>query len=149
MMLDGALGGAISRSFRTAMVVVVLGLSAFGPGCRKSDSAADLKERAQTYWGLKQSKGWEEVYDRYLDPNAKEKVTKAAFLKRRLLAFDILTYEISNVQETGDTATVEVTNTNNFPLKAPDGELKFIKKQVTTKDSWVRRDGVWYVVLTE
>ena len=27
-----------------------------------------LKDRAATYWGLKQSKGWPEVYDSYLDP---------------------------------------------------------------------------------
>jgi hypothetical protein len=118
-------------------------------GCQKADPVALLKERATTYWGLKQSKGWAEVYDQYLDPEAKKTLTKEAFLKRRWLAFDILSYQISNVQEEGDKATVAVDNEVNFPLKTPEGELKFIKKQVNTKDEWVRRDGIWYVVLTE
>lgn len=130
------------------MLGVAVAIGAIG-GCQGGGASNSLKDRAQTYWGLKQSKGWEEVYDKYLDPDAKEKVTKAAFLKRRLLAFDILSYEISNVQETDDKATVEVNNTVDFPLKTPEGELKLIRKQVTTKDNWVRHDGNWYVVLSE
>jgi hypothetical protein len=127
--------------------VLVVALTA--GGCQKSDPVAGLADRVGTYWGLKQSKKWEEVYDHYLDPAKKEALKKEAFLKRRWLAFDILKYEISGVQEEGDKATVSVDNEVNFPLKTPDGELKFIKKAVTTKDTWVRRDGVWYVELTE
>lgn len=130
-------------------VVALCGLALLAAGCQSGTPVASLKDRAATYWGLKQSKGWEEVYDKYLDPEAKKTVTREAFLKRRWLAFDILSYEISDVQETGDKATVAVTNEVNFPLKTPQGELQFIKKQVTTKDPWVKRDGTWYVVLTE
>jgi hypothetical protein len=118
-------------------------------GCQKADPVASLKDRASTYWGLKQSKGWAEVYDQYLDPEAKKTVTRDAFLKRRWLAFDILSYQISDVQEEGDKATVAVDNEVNFPLKTPQGDLQFIKKQVNTKDQWVLREGRWYVVLTE
>lgn len=118
-------------------------------GCQKPDPVAALKDRVSKYWGLKQSKGWAEVYDGYLDPEAKKSVTREAFLKRRWLAFDILSYQISDVQEEGDKATVAVDNEVNFPLKTPQGELTFIKKQVNTKDPWVRRDGQWYVILTE
>jgi hypothetical protein len=136
---------------RTSVVVLgfVLLAAALVGGCRKADPVAALKERASTYWGLKQSKGWPEVYDSYLDPDAKKTVTREAFLRRRWLAFDILSYEINDVHEEGDKATVTVSNEVNFPLKTPQGELTFIKKQVTTKDEWVRRDGSWYVVLTE
>ena len=70
-------------------------------------------------------------------------------MKRRWLAFDILSYQISDVKEEGDKATVAVDNEVNFPLKTPQGELTFIKKQVNTKDQWVRRDGQWYVIQTE
>lgn len=126
-----------------ALVVLVSG------GCQKADPIATLKDRASTYWGLKQSKGWEEVYDKYLDPEVKTHLTKDAFLKRRALAFDILSYQISDVQEAGDKATVMATNEVNFPLKTPQGELMFIKKQVTTKDEWVHRADGWYVVLGE
>jgi hypothetical protein len=144
----GVSGTVGTKAFVAVVAVVMLAAAVVG-GCQKADPAAALKDRVTTYWGLKQSKGWEEVYDKYLDPAAKTALTKEAFLKRRWLAFDILSYEISEVKEEGDKATVTVANEVNFPLKAPDGELKFIKKAVTTKDTWVRRDGVWYVELTE
>lgn len=127
------------------VVAVLLGV----PGCHKADPQAALKERVSTYWGLKQAKNWPEVYDKYVDPDAKTTVSRDAFLKRRWLAYDILSYEIADVHEEGDKATVAVNNDVNFPLKTPEGDLRLIKKQVTTKDQWVLRDGSWYVVLTE
>jgi hypothetical protein len=136
------------RAGAACVVAACLAL-AVAPGCQKADTGASLKERAGTYWGLKQAKKWDEVYDKYLDPEAKKTVTKDAFLKRRWLAFDILSYEISDIQENGDKATVTVKNEANIPLKTPQGELQFIKKQMDTKDQWVRHDGAWYVVLTE
>jgi hypothetical protein len=139
-----------ANGLRWGGIAALACLAIIGAGCHGGAAApSSLKERAAAYWGLKQSKGWDEVYDKYLDPDAKKTVTKEAFLKRRWLAFDILSYEISEIQETGDKATVAVTNEVNFPLKTPQGELQFIKKQVTTKDPWVKREGVWYVVLTE
>ena len=130
-------------------MLAVVALAANVAACRKADPVASLKERATTYWGLKQSKSWPEVYDGYLDPTAKQNVTRDAFLKRRWLAFDILSYQIANVQQDGDKATVTVDNEVNVPLKTPAGDLTFIKKQMTTKDQWVQRDGRWYVVLSE
>ena len=138
--------GRGSRWIAAGIALVLVGAVV---GCQKSDSAADIKERVAAYWALKQSKTWPEVYEKYVDPEAKKSLTQEAFLKRRFLAFDILSYEISNVQENGDKAIVAVDNEANIPLKAPDGELKFLKKKVTTKDEWVRRNGTWYVVLTE
>ncbi|MCC6847257.1 MAG: hypothetical protein IT294_02060 [Deltaproteobacteria bacterium] len=147
--------GWVETTGRTAAFAGILGvalvaaLGAVG-GCQKADPAAPLKERAAAYWGLKQSKAWPEVYDKYVDPEAKKSLSREAFLKRRFLAFDILSYEISDVKQEGeDKGAVAVTNEVNFPLKTPEGELTFIKKRVTTTDQWVRRDGVWYVVMTE
>lgn len=134
------------------MVLVVLGLAVlalYPSGCQKDDSATALKNRAAKYWELKQLKGWEEVYDQYLDPTVRSRLTKQAFLKKRRRAFDTLSYEISEVQETNDTGAVAVTNEVNFPLKTPAGELRLIKKRITTKDQWVRREGTWYVELGE
>jgi len=140
----------IRRTVCGLVAVLVLALATGGlVGCQKSDPVAGLKDRVSTYWGLKQTKSWGEVYEKYLDPEARTTVAKEAFLKRRFLAFDILSYEISDVKEEGDKATVTVNNEANIPLKTPQGELTFIKKQVTTKDEWVRRDGNWYVILTE
>jgi hypothetical protein len=118
-------------------------------GCRRADPVQELKDRVTKYWQLKQSKSWPEVYDQYVDPNVKGQLTKDAFLKRRFLAFDIFSFEVADIKQEGDKATVSVTNEVNFPLKEPSGQMQFIKKQVTTNDSWVRRDGAWYIELKE
>lgn len=147
---------AIGRSRAAVMgpvgllgAAIFLSLALATAGCQRTDSGPSLKDRVAKYWQLKQSKGWPEVYDQYLDPNVKSQLTKEAFLKRRFLAFDILSFEIADVKEEGDKAAVAVSNEVNFPLKAPSGEMQFIKKQVTTNDTWVRRDGAWYVELKE
>jgi len=129
-------------------VLVTLGALAL-VACHPGSSGASLKDRAAKYWELKQAKRWEDVYDGYLDPEAKKKLTREAFLKRRLLAFDILSYEIGSIDDTGDSVVVSVANEVNFPLRSPTGEVQLIKKQVTTSETWVRRDGAWYVQLTE
>lgn len=120
-------------------------------GCRQqqAESTATLSDRVAKYWALKQSKGWDEVYDQYLDPKAKETVKKEAFLGRRRLAFDILSFRVTEPKEEGDTAKVAVENEVNFPIKSPTGEMQLIKKQVTTTETWVRRDGAWYIQLEE
>ena len=130
-------------------VPALLVLMLVAAGCQSADSAHGLKDRVTKYWQLKQSKSWPEVYDQYVDPNVKSQLTKEAFLKRRFLAFDVLSFEVAQIKEEGDKAAVAVTNEVNFPLKAPSGEMQFIKKQVTTNDSWVRRDGKWYIELKE
>lgn len=120
-------------------------------GCQQqqAESRATLSDRVAKYWTLKQSKGWDEVYDQYLDPKARETVKKEAFLGRRRLAFDILSFRTTEAKEEGDTAKVAVENEVNFPIKSPTGEMQLIKKQVTTTETWVRRDGTWYIQLEE
>lgn len=128
--------------------LVVLALLA---GCQQqpAESKAPLDARVTKYWSLKQSKGWDEVYDQFLDPKAKEGIKKEAFLGRRRLAFDILSFRVADSKEEGDTAKVAVENEVNFPIKSPAGEMQLIKKQVTTTETWVRRDGAWYIQLEE
>lgn len=128
-------------------VVSLVFLALVTSGCQKSEGGGALKDRAAKYWELRQSKAWEQIYDGYLDPAAKSRLTKEAFLKRRLLAYDILSYEISEIKEANDAATVAVSNEANIPLREPAGAIRLIKKRVMTEDAWVRRDGVWYVEL--
>lgn len=119
-------------------------------GCQQQvESKATLSERVEKYWALKQSRGWEEVYDGFLDPQAKEALKKEPFLGKRKLSYDILGFRVAEAKEEGDTAKVAVENEVNFPIRAPTGEMKLIKKQVTTTETWVRRDGGWYVQLGE
>jgi hypothetical protein len=128
--------------------LVVLALLA---GCQQqqAESKAPLDARVAKYWALKQSKGWEEVYEQYVDPQAKETLKKDAFLGKRRLSFDVLSFRVTEAKEEGDTAKVAVENEVNFPIKSPAGEMQLIKKQVTTTETWVRRDGAWYIQLDE
>jgi hypothetical protein len=128
---------------------VALALASLALCCRARDAKAPLLERAQAYWELKQSKRWEEVYDAYLDPELKNGLPREGFLKKRLLAFDILSFAITEAREEGDEGTVVVTNEVDLPVRGAGGSVRIVKKTVTTTDSWARRDGMWYVRLSE
>jgi hypothetical protein len=65
-----------------------------------------------------------------------------------MLAFDILSYTISEVGEDGEEATVSVTNDANIPVPAGQEQLRMVRRTVVTSDTWVRRDGIWYVSLS-
>jgi hypothetical protein len=126
-----------------AAAVVVLA------GCKHSGSSATLAERADEYWRLKQAKRWEEVYDGYLDPALKGTLSKEAFLKKRLLAFDLLSYTITEAMENGEEGIVRAKADANIPLRMPGGKVQITRKEIPVEDPWVRHDGVWYVRLTE
>jgi hypothetical protein len=116
--------------------------------CQRGSNAT-LGERAGKYWRLKQEKRWEEVYDGYLDPALKGGLPKDAFLKKRLLAFDIVTFTITDSIENGDQGTVHVTMDANLPLLGIGGKVQMHRKELTVEDSWVRHDGTWYIRLSE
>lgn len=140
------MSGAGSAGVLAGALVVLAVLT----GCQqKVESKAALPERVEKYWALKQSKGWDEVYDSYVDPKAKETLAKGAFLNRRRLAFDILSFRVTEATESGDAAKVAIENEVNFPIRSPAGEIQLIKKQVTTTETWVRREGSWYIQLDQ
>jgi len=127
-----------------ALVVVLWAALA---GCNRSGSTATLGERVERFWELKQAKRWEEVYQGYLDPALRERISRSAFLDQRKLAFDVLSFTVTEVREDGDQAVVVVTSESNIPAPAGRGKLRMLRQTVTTEDKWVRRDGVWYVDL--
>jgi hypothetical protein len=136
-----------------ASVLVMLGAAAAViaqiSACHHGSSAT-LAERAKHYWELKQQKRWEEAYDGYLDPTIKTSLTKDAFLKKRQLAFDILNFTIAGTTENGNAATVHVQAEANIPLRLPGQEKVEIRKDtIESEEPWVRRDGTWYVHITE
>jgi hypothetical protein len=130
---------------RSALLLVAAVLVAGLGSCQRAETRATFTERVAKYWELKQSKAWEEIYDGFVDPASKEAVPKEVFLKKRALAFDILTYEVGQLPEEADKVVVSVENEVNFPLRSPDGEMRLIKKRVTTTETWVHREGAWFV----
>ena len=129
-------------------VTLLAVLGGFAVACSPGEATQTLSERVDRYWELKQAKRWDEVYDLFLDPQAKQKLTREAFLRRRVLAFDILGYEISDLGEDGEEATVSVTNDAHIPVPAGREQRRMVRRTVVTTDTWVRRDGVWYVSLS-
>ncbi len=117
-------------------------------GCHRSGSAT-LSERATEFWRLKQQRRWEEVYDGYLDPAIKSTLTKDAFVKKRLISFDILNFDIADSTDNGNEATVTVKAKIRLLLRGPRGKPQPREQEVTLRDSWVKRDGTWYVVWSE
>ena len=131
-----------------AIAIVAAGVGLQSAGCQRAKTAT-LTERASTYWQLKQQKRWEEVYDAYLDPAVKETLSKDAFLKKRLLAFDVVNFTITDEKEDGDHATVHVKMDANLPLRGIGGKVQMRRQEMTSDESWVRRDGTWYIHLSE
>jgi hypothetical protein len=123
---------------------VVLQLAA----CQRGSNAT-LTERASKYGQLTQQKRWEEVYDGYLDPALKDALTKDTFLKKRLLAFDIVAFTITDAVENGDEGTVHVKSDANIPLRGIGGKVQMRRQDLDSEESWVRRDGTWYIRLSE
>jgi hypothetical protein len=117
-------------------------------GCHGGANAT-LSERASKYWQLKQQKRWEEVYDGYLDPALKGTLPKDAFLKKRLLAFDVVSFTVTSAEENGDQGTVHVKMDANLPLRGIGGKVLMRRQEITSDESWVRRDGTWYIHLSE
>ena len=128
--------------------VVVVGAVLQLIGCQRTINAP-LTERVSKYWELKQQKRWEEVYDGYLDPALKGALTKDAFLKKRLLAFDVVNFTIVEASENGDQGSVRVKMDANLPLRGIGGKVQMRRQEMTSEEAWVKRDGTWYIHLTE
>jgi hypothetical protein len=132
----------LGRSVAVATIVLQL------VACQRGANAT-LTERASKYWQLKQQKRWEEVYDGYLDPALKSTLAKDAFLKKRLLAFDIVNFTITDATENGDQGTVHVKMDANLPLRGIGGKVQMRRQELTSEESWVKHDGTWYIHLSE
>jgi hypothetical protein len=124
-------------------------LVAIALGCSQGDTRGPLEERAKQYLDLKQRKQWEEVYDGYLDPKLKGSLSRDAFLRRRQLSFDVLSHTVTGVKENGDEGDVTVSGEANFPARQPGGKVRIIQRPFTVTDHWIKRDGAWYIVLSE
>ena len=131
------------------MLAAAVGVMLLAGCSQQRGSGATLKERANEYWELKQTKRWEAVYDGYLDPALKKSLTKDAFLKKRLLAFDVLSYTITDANENGDEGKVRAQGEANIPLRGIGGAVQMRRETITVEDPWVKRDGTWYIRLSE
>ncbi len=135
----------------TLALAALLGVAATATGCQaaqENDAAGDLQARAQQYLELKQKRDWAAIYDGFLDPELRKTLPKEAFLKRRSMAFDVLSYTLVSTKEEGETGKVVVKLDAMIPVLNPRGGTTVLRKEVSEPQKWVVRDGRWYIQLT-
>ncbi|MEJ5365508.1 MAG: hypothetical protein WHS86_10425 [Desulfosoma sp.] len=104
-----------------------------------------LRQRAEAYWTAQKSKNWKEVRT-YVDPEIVGTLDK--YFKRREESQSystIVSAEIKDLEVRGDTGrtVTDVSAQLTHPLL---GGKAYMVKQ-TVEERWVRRGGVWYVVI--
>jgi hypothetical protein len=116
-------------------------------GPSEAPADAGLEGRAKQYLTLKQRHAWAEIYDDILAPEDRERLERKRFLKKRENAFDILGFEVLSAEEQGPEGRVRVKMEAMIPVLNPGGETSLIRKQVQDPQTWVYRDGRWYIRL--
>ena len=115
-----------------AAILPTLLLVTFLAGCFGPPGVKDLEVRARQYMEERQKRDWVAVYDKFLDPDLRLEIPRDAFLQRRSGAYDLLSFSV-------DSATVEPGESN--------GGSRTIRRELVDSQSWVVREGQWYVRL--
>jgi hypothetical protein len=129
------------------VTIVLASACAQGAGTPATGEAAGLEARARQYLELKQRHAWAEIYDEVLDPESRKTLEKQRFLKKRENAFDILGFEVVSTEQKGEEGRVRVRMEAMIPIRNPGGETSLVRKKVQDPQTWVYRDGRWYIRL--
>lgn len=144
---------ALRRPRLGALAMMLATALSLASACSREQAApeavpdANLEARAKQYLTLKQRHGWAEIYDDILAPEDREKLDRKRFLKKREAAFDILGFEVVSAEEQGQDGKVRVKMEAMIPVLNPGGETSLVRKQVQDPQTWVHRDGRWYIRL--
>ena len=131
-----------------SLAFVLLGVGCFGSPEPDAPTAEPVGERAREYLALKQQHEWGAIYDQILDPEMKTKLAREDFLRKRELAFDVLSFDIVKTQENEDRAKVIAEVQAMIPILQPGGGTQLVRKQMQDPQEWVNRDGTWYIELS-
>jgi len=116
-------------------------------GCRAAAKAESLETRARQYLELKQRHDWPAIFDGLLDPEARKVIDRDAFLKKRSVPFDVLSFDLVSTKTEGDRGSVMAKLDAMIPVLNPRGGTVMIRKQLDDPQEWVNRDGHWYIRL--
>lgn len=132
------------RGFTLSFAVLLLWSCAGGLGGR-GGSGESLEQRVSAYWEAQKREEWETV-KRMVDPERREAVSSV--LERRARGEGRLkAWKVVSTVPQGDEAAVEVEAV--FEVRHPLLGKNPVEMRSVVKDRWVRRSGVWYVVLEE
>ncbi len=122
-------------------------LATMAQSCQGGGSDGDLRGRVQEYLELRQKQDWPAIYERFLDPEVREKVGREAFLKVRKGGLDILGFSVLDLRTEEDKGTVRVRLDAQIAALNPQGGKTMLRKDLDDPQEWVRRDGRWYIRL--
>ena len=96
---------------------------------------------------LRQRGNWDEIWNGLVDPTSREGLKRDEFMARRRSSFDIVDFEILTVDETGQSGRVVAKLDAVVPVLKPGGGTMRIPRELDDAQTWVRRDGRWYIQL--
>ena len=151
ILLMNSISYRIIPSGIAAAILPTLLLVTFLAGCFGPPGVKDLEVRARQYMEERQKRDWVAVYDKFLDPDLRLEIPRDAFLQRRSGAYDLLSFSVDSATvepgESPRTARVKVRMEAVIPLMAPNGGSRTIRRELVDSQSWVVREGQWYVRL--
>lgn len=97
----------------------------------------------------RQRRDWATILDEFLDPESHSRIDRKEFLHTRRSGFDILAYEIVSLEVEGDgaaaTGRVRMKLDALIPVLEPGGGTRTLRRDVEDPQTWVVRDGRWYI----
>lgn len=129
------------------MILVFMVSCAHGPSLREPLSEGELlATRAALLWEAKKKNDWNTVKT-LVDPEIRDEVNKYIdSQKSKPDSSTIISYKVRSLEIEGEKALVvtEVSSVLRHPfLGAPT------KLDLTVRDRWVKRKGVWYVIVVK
>jgi len=134
----------------TVLVCLMFSLNAcagLGGGPPAKETETSLEARVAGYWEAQQ-RGDEEAVMAFVDPQGRPSfLASRERWKRAQGASRLTAWSLRRLSVSGDEATVEVETTFqvHHPLLGKDP----LEIRSTSRDRWVRRQGLWYVVVEE
>jgi hypothetical protein len=132
------------RAIGIVMILLITGCATRSSLSGGRSEEETLSQRATGYWEAKQKNDWERVKE-FVDPGLRKDL--AAYfdsMKNQRAMSEIISYDIQEIRPEGETSIVVA----NLKLKLTHpllGSPQDVEQKI--KDRWVKKSGVWYVVI--
>jgi len=114
------------------------------PSLRPAEEEAALKKRVDELWSAKEKEQWGLLYA-YCDPEFRKTVSQEEFLQKRPY-YIYVDHTVEWAEVNGDLGKARV----DYLIRPSDPYLsKAEPLDQTTVEKWVKKDGVWYLLVPE
>jgi len=135
------------KTFMVCLLFVLCSCTSWVSRPPSQEAGASLKDRVAAYWEAQQ-KGDEEGLMAFVDPQGRSSfLASRERWKKTQGASRLTAWSLRSLSVSGEEATVEVETT--FQVQHPLLGKDPVEMRSTIRDRWVRRQGVWYVMVEE